>query len=164
MSRWFNISIFVYMFMFGIMMFQHFNMCYFYGSLYPMCSLTSVSGMNRPFLEMKIVPLFGYGIQDYNSNTVNPNDVTAYNSSMQTFVSYKPPPSGITDVFGFFSWVITGGRMLFNAFMLPLIGLPDFFTNQLLFPPFMSYSFGSIIFLLQTSALIEYFTSRWLFQ
>jgi hypothetical protein len=162
-----------------------FNQCYAYGvrkdinpitqKSYgsPLCSNNPLStdyGTNHSFIQFSITPMFDVGFNDQNNNVVtgdqlSSGDYSQYNQSMQNFIGYKPAPSGITDIFGFFSWVITGIRLLFNAFFMPLIGLPQFLMAEPFYlPAFMAGGLGVLIFILQISAAVEFATSRWLYQ
>ena len=158
MGRATQIAFYIMCFSLSMSLLNQINLCYQYGSLMGGCP--SEPGMGRQFFPMPTNgTLIGYQLHDANGNVINPSDINSYNATMQNTVAYAPAPSGITDIFGFFTWVLAGGRLIVNAFFMPLFGFPQLLT-QFYVPTFVTYPIGTLLMLIQIVGLYEFFSGR----
>jgi len=143
------------------------NTCFQYGdaAVEPLvgagvCPNPTATG--HPFIPLEIQPLWGYEIRDSDANTINVSDSTDYNASLTGVVSFDPAPQGLNDVFGFFSFVITGARFMVNTFFMTLFGFPSFLT-QFNIPAFVTTPIGVVLFVIQMVGMYEFLTGRDIF-
>jgi hypothetical protein len=123
-------------------------------------------GTGHPFLPgVDVEPMWKQDsmIVDARGVTVNASDFSSYNDSLQSAASYKTAPSGITDIFGFFSWVITGIRLIVNLLFMPLFGVPQFFVTHFWVPIFLAGSMGTLLFIIQLIGIYSFATGREVF-
>jgi hypothetical protein len=159
MGRFIVMSFFIICFMFSINILNMLNVCYEYGSLASGCP--NEAGTGHAFLPgTRFEPLFGYTFKDADGNTVDMSNPDSFNQTMMNAAKYRPAPAGITDIFGFFSWVITGVRLIVNVFITPFYGLPMFLTNNFHIPAFITMGFGAILGLVQLLGVYEFATGR----
>jgi hypothetical protein len=138
------------------------NTCFELGNTVVGCP--NEPGTGHPWIPgVRIEPLFKNTFMDADGNLVDMNDPDSFNRTLQNTVSYKPAPSGITDIFGFFSWVITGVRVLANIFIAPIFGLAQFVTNNFYVAAFVTSSFMGIFGMLQILSIYEFATGRTIF-
>ena len=118
------------------------------------------AGVNHPLFSMTVRPLIGgYVFRDADNNVANYSSTSSYNSTMQNVAAYKPAPLGLSDIFGFFSWVITGIKLIINAFFMPLFGFPTLMESFWI-PNFITQPFGGLLFILEILGLYEFTTGR----
>jgi hypothetical protein len=162
MGRFIVMSFFIICFMFSINVLNLLNVCYEYGSAVSGCP--AEAGAGHPFIPgTRFEPLFGYSFQDADGNTFDMSDPNSFNQTITNAVKYRPAPSGITDIFGFFSWVITGVRLIANIFITPFYGLPMFLTNNFGIPSFITVGIGAVLGIVQLLGLYEFATGRQIF-
>jgi len=156
-----NISFYIITFMFAMTLLHQINTCYMFGSTVVGCP--SEPGMGHPMIPFEVNPLFGYTFKDSENRVVNASDSASFNSTFIDIVSYNPAPSGLSDVYGFFSWVVTGGKLMVNAFFFPLFGFPGYLTSFWI-PTFVTYPIGGLLFLIQIVGLYEFLSGREIFK
>jgi hypothetical protein len=112
------------------------------------------------FIPIRIEPMFSYTFSDADGNIVDPSNMTSYNQTMLNAVKYRPAPAGITDIFGFFTWIVTGVKLILNIFMTPIFGVPQFMTNYLYVPAFITVGLGAMLTIVQLAGLYEFASGR----
>jgi hypothetical protein len=162
MGRFVVMSFFIISFMFALNILNTLNVCYQYGSAVSGCP--AEAGTGHAFIPgVRFEPLFGYTFVDADGNTLDFTNSTSFNQTIQNSVKYRPAPAGITDIFGFFSWVITGVKLLVNVFVTPLYGLPQFITNYMYVPSFITTPLGVLLGIVQLLGIYEFATGRSVF-
>jgi len=165
-SRAMQISYFIVTVMFSLTLLHQVNACYHYGydavivkagySL-SVCPIDS-QGVGHPFIPVNYNPLFGYEFRDANNNVVDTSDFESYNRTMHSAITYSPTPD-LTDIFGIFSWVLNGIRILSNTFFMPVYGFPEFLMNFHV-PYMLTLPLGTLLFLIQIIAIYEIASGR----
>ena len=153
----FDFAITIIGIMFIINMLNTLNICYMLGT--PYVSECPGPGVGHPFIVMPAKPLFGYDLTDATGNTASYGNFTQWNQTMRDAATYKQAPSGITDIFGFFSWIVTGIKFILNMLFLPIYGFPQWMTNFWI-PEFITEGFGAILFIIQLLGIYEWATGR----
>lgn len=160
MSRAIQIAFWIICFSYAMSFMHEVNGCYQFGNTLSHCP--DEAGTNRPFIPFEFNPLFTYSIRDGNNNVINASDPDAVQAALQDAAQYKPGPESLIDSFGFFSWVVTGGRFLVNGFFMTLTGFPSL-MQQFWIPYIAALPIGAILFIIQMIGLYEFFSGRELF-
>lgn len=159
MGRFVVMSFFIICFMFATNILNMMNVCYQFGNALTECP--DEPGIGHPYIPgARFEPLFGYTFKDADNNLVNMSDPASFNRTIENAVKYRPAPAGITDIFGFFSWIITGVKLLANVLITPFYSLPMFLTNTFYIPAFISIGIGALLGLVQLFGIYEFATGR----
>jgi hypothetical protein len=144
------------------------NTCYAMGGLVDYCHVPGAAiepGMGKPLFAASYPTLIGFGFTDANNNYINLSDTSpaglaAWNKSITSAAEYRPAPGGITDIFGFFSWVVTGMRLIVNIFITPFYDLPMWVSQNFGIIPILTMPFGVALGVLQMIGLFQWATTR----
>lgn len=158
MRKFMFITIWIISAMFALNLLNTLNLCYMWGNVLSICP--NEAGVGHMFIPVRIPALFGYTIQDADGNTLDMNDANSFNQTFTNVAKYRPAPAGITDIFGFFSWILTGVKLVINIFVTPIFGLPQFLTNYFYVPAFVSVGFGAMLGIIQICGVYEFATGR----
>jgi len=160
MGRAVTIAFYIICLSFSMSLLHEINTCYQYGNAVPGCP--DEPGIGHPYMPFDIQPLFTYEFKGSENIFINATNSSSYQNTLQDVVEYKPAPAGLTDIFGFFTWVIAGGRFIVNAFFMPLFGFPKL-IQKFWIPEFVTYPIASILFLIQVVGIYEFFSGREVF-
>lgn len=134
------------------------NICYMTGGTVSGCPLEA--GTGHMFIPVQYQTWMSYTFRDANNNLVDPNNQTSWNQTLTNAAEYKPAPTGITDIFGFFTWVVNGVKLIINTLLSPIYGFPQFIVKYFWVPEFIMIYISGVLGFIQILGLYEFTTGR----
>ena len=157
-----RVTFYMLMIAFTINILNALNLCYLYGSALAACP--NEAGTGHAFIPVQYQTWLDYTFRDAKNNVVDVTNQASWNQTMNVATEYQAAPQGLNDIFGFFTWVINGGKLIVNTLLSPVYGFPQFIVTYFWVPQFLMNYVAATLGIIQIFGLYEFFTGRDIFR